>query len=264
MTESSHRLDDEEMAAYERDGFVVRRGVFSADEVADMAAHSETLVDGLVRDRVGFRMNVGSYVFDPDLMRGVLIKWEGDSDVVHGIEPFAHLSEPLGAWGHDPRLVDPMRSILGYEDVMLYTEKLNLKRPHHGGPNPWHQDFPYWVDASENAHEIATTIVYLDDSTLGNGCTWVVPGSHRTGVWKTREGVDEMTRSEIDPSAYPGHEAVAVEVEAGSTVTFGSLLVHQSTPNTSAAGRRALLYSYQPAGRETVIDQLRRMAQHVS
>jgi ectoine hydroxylase-related dioxygenase (phytanoyl-CoA dioxygenase family) len=263
--ELTHRLDADELAAYERDGYVVRRGVFDADEVADMAAHCEALVDDLVRDRVGFRMNVGSYVFDPDLLRGVMIKWEGDSDVVHGIEPFAHLSDPLEAWGRDARLVDPMRSVLGHDDVMLYTEKLNLKRPRHGGPNPWHQDYPYWVDASENAHEIATTIVYLDDATVDNGCTWVVPGSHLTGVWKTRQDTDTMGQNEIDPSAYPpGRDAVPVEVEAGSTVTFGSLLVHQSTPNTSDEPRRALLYSYQPAGRERVIDQLRRMAENVS
>jgi ectoine hydroxylase-related dioxygenase (phytanoyl-CoA dioxygenase family) len=264
MAARSYRLDDDELAVYQRDGYLVRRDAFSADEVADVAAHGEALVEDLVRDRVGFRMNVGSYVFDTDLMRGVMIKWEGDSDVVHGIEPFAHLSEPLDALGHDARLVDPMRSILGHEDVTLYTEKLNLKRPHHGGPNPWHQDYPYWVDASENAHEIATTIVYLDDATVDNGCTWVVPGSHRTGVWKTRENTDPMGQNEIDPSAYPGREAVAVEVEAGSTVTFGSLLVHQSTPNTSGEGRRALLYSYQPAGRERAIDQLRRIADNVS
>jgi hypothetical protein len=262
--EQAHHLSDAELATYERDGYLVRRDVFGPDELSAMAALSEALVDDLVRDRVGHRLHVGSYVFDPDLLRGVLIKWEGDSDVVHGIEPFAHLSEPLGAWGYDARLVDPMRSILGVDDVMLYTEKLNLKRPHHGGPNPWHQDFPYWDGEAVDAHEVVTTIVYLDDSTLDNGCTWVVPGSHRGGVWPTRTDGDQMARQEIDPSAYPGAEAVAVEVAAGSTVTFGSLLVHQSTPNTSSDGRRALLYSYQPAGREAVVDQIRRMADSVS
>lgn len=35
---------------------------------------------------------------------------------------------------------------------------------------------------------------------------------------------------------------------AGSIVFFGALLVHKSDPNRSAKDRRALLYSYHPAG----------------
>jgi len=87
-----------------------------------------------------------------------------------------------------------------------------------------------------------------------------VPGSHRNGKWKTRHDSDEFGNHEIDQSAYPDVQPVPIEVAAGSTVSFGAFLVHQSTPNTSDRGRRALLYSYQPAGRCTMIDGLRRAA----
>jgi hypothetical protein len=39
-----------------------------------------------------------------------------------------------------------------------------------------------------------------------------------------------------------------------------SLQVHQSTANTSERDRRALLFSYQPAGGTTMVDGLRRLA----
>jgi ectoine hydroxylase len=259
-TTPGHALSAAERAAYERDGYVVRTGVFTPDEVGRMAAAGEELVARLVKDRTSRRFTVGSYVFDPDLLLGVMIKWEGDTDVVHGIEPVAHLSPALAAWGRDPRLVEPMRSVLGRHDLDLFTEKLNLKRPRHGGPNPLHQDEPYWEDSAEVAAEVATTILYLDDATVDNGCTWVVPGSHRSGRWKTRDDLDAFGRNELDTAAYPDIEPVPVEVPAGSTVSFGAFLVHQSTPNTSDRGRRALLYSYQPAGRATLLDSLRRLA----
>jgi hypothetical protein len=257
-------LSREERAAWERDGFLIRRDVFSRAEVADMAEHGEALVADLVRDRKARRFKAGSYVFDPDLLKHVMIKWEGESDVVHGIEPFAHLSKPLEDWGNDPRLVQPMRAMIGADHPELFTEKLNLKRPRHGGPNPLHQDHPYWVDSSDDPTQIATTIIYLDDSDRDNGCTWVVPGSHRSGKWRTRHDADEFGNNEIDQSSYPDVEPIPVEVKAGSTVSFGAFLVHMSTPNLSDKNRRALLYSYQPAGRTKMIDGLRRMAAEVA
>jgi ectoine hydroxylase-related dioxygenase (phytanoyl-CoA dioxygenase family) len=188
----------------------------------------------------------------------VIIKWEGDTDAVHGLEPFAHVSPKLEAWGLDERLLAPMRGMLGYEDLELYTEKLNLKRPHVGGANPLHQDYPYWVGWSDEPAEIATTIIFLDDSTIENGCLWVIPGSHRDGPWQTRSDGDSFAGNEVDESRYDAAEQVPVELAAGSTVSFGSLLVHRSAPNTSDKGRRALLYSYQPAGRPKSVDNLRK------
>jgi len=255
----AHDLSDDERARYERDGYVVRTGVFGADEVAAMIEASEALVADLVRDRVGRRLRAGSYVFEPDLLQGVIVKWEGDSDVVHGIEPVAHLSPELDRWAHDDRLVGPMRAMVVVPEQTPSTEKLNLKRPRHGGPNPLHQDYPYWRDVTDDPSRVATTIVYLDDSSVENGCTWVVPGSHRSGMWRTRTDLDVFGGNEVDSSAYPDIDPVPVELEAGSTVSFGSLLVHQSTANTSDRDRRALLFSYQPAGGTTMVDSFRRL-----
>ena len=61
----------------------------SAAQIIDA---SEELVERLVRNRQGQRVKVSNYVFDSDYANGVVIKWEGDTDIVHGIEPFAHLS----------------------------------------------------------------------------------------------------------------------------------------------------------------------------
>lgn len=260
-TTTDFRFTADEREAFERDGYLVRRGVFTPGDVADMAGHCEQLVDDLARDRRGNRFRAGSYVFDPDLVNLTVIKWEGDSDVVHGVEPFAHLSRPLADWGHDRRFLDPMRSILGDEHPELFTEKLNLKRPHVGGPNPLHQDYPYWVDPAEDASEIATAIVFLDDSTLENGCLWVVPGSHRDGpVEPNADGTDPFAKNELD-LADAEAAAVPVELAAGDVVMFGPYLLHRSAPNTSDKGRRALLYSYQPAGRTTSLDNMRRLAE---
>jgi ectoine hydroxylase-related dioxygenase (phytanoyl-CoA dioxygenase family) len=253
----SQRFSPMEREQFSTAGFVVRERVFDAVEQRSIIDACEVLVEQLVRNRRGERIKFGSYVFDSDIANNVVIKWEGDSDVVHGIEPFAHLSPALKAWGYDARFVEPMQDIIGRDELELFTEKLNLKRPHHGGVNPLHQDYPYWIRVAEVAEEVATAMLFLDDADLGNGCLCVIPGSHRQGMWKTRTDGDRFAANEVDASAYPDAKSFPVEVPSGSVVYFGAMLVHHSAPNVSDRQRRALLYSYQPAGRRTQLDALR-------
>jgi phytanoyl-CoA hydroxylase len=255
--QTDHHLTREEQVGLERDGFVVRRNVFSHAEVADMVEHCEALVDRLVRGRESQRVQASGYVFDTDAEHLTVIKWEGDTDAVHGIEPFAHLSKPLEDWAYDPRLTQPMEALIGHAEPELFTEKLNLKRPQVGGANPLHQDYPYWVNVADDASQVATTIVFLDDATVENGCLWVIPGSHLQGKWTTRTDGDVFAHNEVDESSYPDAEPVPLELSEGSTVSFGAFLVHKSAPNLSNENRRALLYSYQPKGRKRQVDRLR-------
>jgi Phytanoyl-CoA dioxygenase (PhyH) len=261
VTSRSYRLDDDETRRLAAEGFVLREGVFPAADVAAMTGACERLVADLVRDRIGRRVRAGSYVFDTDLVRHTSIKWEGDSDVVHGIEPFAHLDPALRDWGYDPRIVEPVIGFIGDEKPELYTEKLNLKRPHHGGVNPFHQDFPYWVDVADDPTRLATAMIFLDDATRENGCLEVIPGSHRRGRWPTRTDGDAFGQNELDPKEAEGQTVVPIEVPAGSVVFFGPFLVHKSEPNRSERERRALLYSYMPAGHTALLTYLRRQAE---
>lgn len=254
---SSYVLSAEDRRRFDVDGYLVREATFSPEDVSSIADDCEELVAKLVRHRHGERMTFGSYTFDADMQHDTVIKWEGDSDVVHGIEPFAHLSESLNDWAYDSRFIDPMEGIIGCRAPELFTEKLNLKRPNHGGANPLHQDHPYWHRVAEEAGDVYTAMLFLDDSTLANGCLQVVPGSHRAGEWAKRKDGDRFAANEIDADAYPEVEPVPVEVPAGSVIFFGAFLVHQSAPNLSAIERRAILYSYQPAGRRTQLEAFR-------
>jgi hypothetical protein len=243
-----HDLSASEKRQADRDGYVIRERVFDAGEVAAIIDECERLVARIVENREGRRYELGSYVFDPDELTGVTIKWEGHSDVVHGLEPFAHMWPALEHWALDPRFVDPMKHFCGDPAPVLFTEKLNLKRPHVGGVNPLHQDFPYWDGFADDPARTATAMLFLDDADLGNGTLQVLPGSHTSGRWQTRTDRDVFGNLEAEPGLEDGRDVVAVEVPAGSVVYFGSFLVHKSAPNTSGRERRSLLYSYAPAG----------------
>jgi ectoine hydroxylase len=178
----------------------------------------------------------------------MIVKWEPFApDVLQGLEPFAHLSEDLMAWTRDPRFLDPCKAICGQDELCLFTEKYNTKPKHDGGKYILHQDFPYWEPNNPVAAQVATAMLFLDDADRQNGTLEVAPASHTVGKHKRRE--DDIFHSlEMDESAFDMGRLIPVEVRAGSVVYFGAFLVHRSLPNTSDRDRRALLYSYQPAG----------------
>ncbi len=90
----------------------------------------------------------------------------------------------------------------------------------------WHIDF-------RSNHALAPVIsmgVYLDPSTVANGCLLVIPGSHR-----------------FPPGKYLP-PAVPVEVEPGDVICHSSLLYHASTHPTEIGAIRRTLYLYVSAG----------------
>lgn len=253
------RLSAEEKAAYERDGFLLRRGKFTADEVAELIEASEELCRDLVQAEGRTKMRVSAdYVFEPDATKGVIIKWEpGAEDVVQGVEPCVHLHPIYEKYRSHAEFVDPARDILGLDDVDLFTEKLNLKRARAGGKYALHQDFPYWSRADE-ADRMVTALVALDEATVENGALQVHPGSHTKGVVPGKKSELKFEELEIDPATYPTDEMISVEMKPGDVVFFGPMLVHTSPANPSDKDRRALLYTYQRAGNVTALENLRK------
>jgi ectoine hydroxylase-related dioxygenase (phytanoyl-CoA dioxygenase family) len=248
-TTRSFRMSAAERSRLARDGFVVREGVFDADECIAIAADCEDLVARLEAARRRRKHRVGSYMFELSRDLETMVKWEPDApEVLQGVEPFAHISPALHAWGLDPRLSDPCQAIVGEDEVALFTEKLNVKRAVHGGSIILHQDYPYWESMTPVAHRIATAMLFLDDATVENGCLEVAAGTHTVGKWTQRDDADEFGSLEMDPAAFDMRRLRPLELPAGSVAYFGAFLVHRSLPNRSDKDRRALLYSYQPAG----------------
>ena len=246
------RFTADERLRYHRDGFIVRARAFAAD-VDELRAVVEDVIAAVVararRPEAGheFTLSDGHRM---QFSSNTLIQWEwaDGSREVRLIEPFTHLHPRFDRLWSDPRLVEPMRDALGADAVAPYTCKLNLKRPREGSQFPWHQDYPYWYAFTPTtAHEIATAILFLDDAMAENGALRVLPGSHRRGP-APRDPRDP-TKFLADPARLDTSAEHLVEAPAGSLLLLPSLLVHRSEPNTSERQRRALLLSFQPAGR---------------
>jgi hypothetical protein len=248
VAQRSYRLTAREKAQLRQTGYIVRERAFDAGECAKIAGDCERLGAQLLAAKRNTKHVVGSYMFERHEGYGINIKWEPDSpELLMGVEPFAHFCESLKSWGYDARLTDPCRDLIGQNDIVLFTEKINYKRARKGGPIILHQDYPYWAAFTPIASRVVTAMLFLDEATVENGCLEVAPGTHDKGEQK-RWNTTGLRNREMDSTAFDTSQLVPLELPAGSAVFFNAFLVHRSLPNRTGSDRRALLYSYQPAG----------------
>jgi ectoine hydroxylase-related dioxygenase (phytanoyl-CoA dioxygenase family) len=244
------RLSGEERRRWREEGFFARLRVFSEAEIEALRDAAEAVVE-----RAGRAAAAGgeSYYIDGNHYHeaaGSTIQFEHspDSDTIRVIEPFHHLDPCFDRLVDDPRLVEPMRDLVGANRISLFTDKMNLKRPREGSRFRWHQDSPYWGHFCAHLDRLPNVMLALDDASDRNGCFRVVAGSHTRGCLPGREGEGTLGPLFTDPAHFDPSRQVLLEVPAGSLIFFSPHTVHGSRPNRSDQKRRALVLTYQPAG----------------
>ncbi len=137
----------------------------------------------------------------------------------------------------DERLLAVLRPILG-DDLMLSSLAANVLHPGARAQEP-HVDYPYWDLHARNRwpralnasfHLAVESVVPLDEFTLDNGATAIVPGSQKRAEWPHPEEFESRH--------------VHVTMKPGSLLLFPALLWHAGQSNRSTASRAALLGSY--------------------
>lgn len=251
MASPSPRLSSAELRAWREDGFFTRRAVFSEQEVETLREAAERVVVGADRSA---RTSRETYAIDGNRYAeggGSTIQWEHaeGSETLRVVEPFHHLDPALDRLVEDPRIVDPICELLGAERVALFTDKLNLKRPGGGSRFRWHQDSPYWGHFCDHLDQLPNVMLALDDASEENGCFRVVRASHRQGLLPGCEGDGVLGPLFTDERYFDATEQVLAVVPAGSLIFFSPHTVHGSEPNRSDRQRRALVLTYQPAGK---------------
>ncbi len=216
-------LSSDQTAAFERDGFVILRGVFSAEE---SAAHARA-IDALA----GSPLEPGAqmvYFEDSLTVRG--------ARVLSRIEKFVECDGDLARLVFDDRIVGPASALLG-DRAMLFKEKVNFKMPGGSGFTP-HQDIqPGW---DRYAPYFLSVLVAVDPNTIENGCLELAAGHHRRGLigrkWTPLEG-DELA----------GVEFVRYPMAPGDVAFFDCFVPHQSQPNLTDRPRRNLYLTFNRA-----------------
>jgi hypothetical protein len=247
-------LTPDENEQYAADGFFVRTAVFAPDEVAALRDVAERTAAAAAK---AARTADRAYGLDGKRFADVgdaTVQFEHSpgSETVRVIEPARAFAAEWEAVIDDPRIVEPMRGLIGTERIALWTDKLNLKRPREGSGFRWHQDSPYWIHDCAHVDLLPNVMLVLDDASEANGCFRVVCGSHRHGCLPGTDDGSQLGGFFTDPRCFDETLQVPMEVPAGSLVFFNPHTVHGSGPNRSNQPRRALIVTYQPADHPTL------------
>ncbi len=159
---------------------------------------------------------------------------------IHKISPIMH------RYLAQRTLADALTKVIG-PNVKCMQSMLFIKAAGKPG-QAWHQD-EFYIPTRDRS--LTGGWIALDDATVENGCLWVIPGSHASGVlWPQRAHDDRRfdCAGETYQFPYTDDDAIPVEVSAGTVVVFNGYLLHRSLPNRTASGyRRALVNHYMSA-----------------
>lgn len=213
------RLSENDIAAFARDGYVVLRGFFRADDMAKIVAWTNELER--LPEAPGRH-----WVYREDSLTSP------GQRIIQRIENFYPHHAAFAAF-----LDGPLRGLadqLFGEPAVLFKDKINFKKPGGDGFKP-HQDQQAGWGAY--ADLFITAMVSIDTSTPENGCLEFAPGHHKRGLigaeWKP-----------LTPADMTGMTFMAYPTEPGDIVLFDSYAPHQSGPNRTATERRILYITY--------------------
>lgn len=227
------KLTKEQIAAYDRDGYLILRGLFDPAETALLQRDAEML-------RTTQRGHPDANVIEKD---GTSIRaaWAIEID-----------SAACAAAYRLPRVLGPVTQLLG-DDVYLYQSRLNYKVAGKGDVFQWHQDYTSWyMDGMPHGghRDMLTVLIILDDTKTENGPLRFIPGSHAEGMidpiydtWTTSYPLHIVPDEKV-ASLSAKRDIVECTGPAGTVVIFCGNLVHSSTENRSNRDRRNLYFAY--------------------
>ncbi|MCM8729358.1 phytanoyl-CoA dioxygenase family protein [Hephaestia sp. GCM10023244] len=224
------RLSADQIAAFDRDGFLRIEQAFSREELARVEAAIDPIEEEHARyvaEQQGgnFRLtSTGAISFTAHLV--------GKAPVLRDFA--AHQV-----------IADLCHDLIG-ERVRLYWDQSVYKKTQKKQEFPWHQDNGYTFIEPQQYLTFWIPLVDVDED---NGCPWIVPGLHLGGTlehWVTPIGLKCLEEAP---------DAVAVPARVGDIILFSSLSPHRTGPNLrDGTVRKAYILQYAPDGAHTIVD----------
>lgn len=231
-------LSAEQLADFEKNGFLILDAVFTESEVAALRSESSELLTDVTTK------NLKEVICEPN------------SGAVRSVFRAHKLSQPIEEVTNDHRLTRIAQGLLG-DAVYIHQTRVNFKPGFKGTEFYWHSDFETWhvEDGMPRMRALSMSIT-LTENHADNGPLLLIPGSHKTFVTCTGETPDNHHEKSLRKQQFgvPSDEAVShlietngiarAECKAGSVIVFDCNTVHGSNSNITPDPRANIFVVY--------------------
>jgi ectoine hydroxylase-related dioxygenase (phytanoyl-CoA dioxygenase family) len=206
-------LTDEQQLQLKYKGFVLFESCLSSTEVAEIINHLEAL-------------------------------WQEEGEVAgqenyieKGVRRLANLANKAEIFRQifgNPLILETAEHVMG-PDYRLSMLNARDVPPGSGANMPFHADTDHGDRPDEEGYRAFTAVWMLDDFTVQNGATRLVPGSHRSRL---------LPKESVHDVYAPHPEEVVAEGKAGDVLVFNGHCWHTGGANQTDKPRRAILAHY--------------------
>ena len=216
-TEDPATLTPEQIAAFNRDGYLAGIRIFDEREIAGIRRYfDELLAETLAAGQDSYSISTAH------------LRYGRVYDILT-----------------DARIVACVKDLIG-ESVIAWGSHFFCKMPGDGKRVSWHQDASYWPLTPSMA---VTAWLAVDDAKVENACMRYIPGSHLLGhlTYTLSENDEANVLNQTVPEAETLGRPFDVELKAGEISIHSDLLLHGSEANQSNTRRCGLTLRYCPA-----------------
>ena len=219
-------LNEEQIEAYHRDGFLVVKNLFSQEEIDKLY---NSAIENSIMQKNAMDLN------DQTGKKTKLSLW------------FTPGNDVFGYLIRSERIVNSVAQLLGQESAVCHFHtKLMQKEPKVGGAWEWHQDYGYWYkNQFLFPDQMMSVMIALTTANKENGCLQVIRGSHKLG--RVNHGfAGEQVGADMTMvnNALETMDLIYCEIEPGDALFFHSNLMHRSEANLSDKPRWSLISCY--------------------
>jgi ectoine hydroxylase-related dioxygenase (phytanoyl-CoA dioxygenase family) len=222
---------------FDHNGYVVIRQLFSDEAIQPLRQRADEIATGKAPHVPDDCVQV-----EPKIQHGE-VTVEDRVLSIRKLYKLHWVDDVMQAHATHPKIVDIIEDLFDWPNIKVYNDQLFMKAPQHGSRQGYHQDSQSWKQWIF-PHDLISCWAALDDATIENGCLWMIPGSHKSGLLdreRLRE-IEQMAQEEKLGEA--GLREDPVELKAGDCSFHHSLTLHCSHANRSSRRRRGYATHY--------------------
>ena len=227
-----------DISEYKRQGFVLCRGLFRAEEVAQVHSEAQEIFAAEMRQK---GLLPDGHVSDHEFHTGMFRLFKLDIQAFRNCGKQVHHLISLYRLGVDERVVATVKELgisfpnIGMRPIIFFNHPRLATEEHHWRL-PLHQDWR----TTQGSLDSATIWLPLVDIDKRLGALEIVPGSHRWGLLPG----GRVDREDYVQPKVEEERLLSVEMRRGDALFFSTFLLHRSGTNVTESLRWSCQFRY--------------------